>query len=105
MRADQVLTTTDELQVGETREEHAGRRTGRVAALVRQILVENSTPRDFSPGEQLSAVGLSSLDMVRLMLAIEAEFGITIASSDITPGNFYSVATIEALIARISARR
>jgi acyl carrier protein len=38
--------------------------------------------------------------MVGLMLAVEAEFGIVIRQSDITPENFYCVASIEALIER-----
>ena len=46
-------------------------------------------------------MGLSSLDLVRLMLSIEAHFGISIPAADITPANFFSIATIEALIARL----
>jgi acyl carrier protein len=35
------------------------------------------------------------------MLAVEVEFGITIPQSDITPDNFRSVASVEALVARL----
>jgi acyl carrier protein len=38
--------------------------------------------------------------MVGLMLAVEAEFGIVIRQPDITPENFYCLASIEALVER-----
>ena len=57
--------------------------------------------RPVSIDEQLSAAGLSSLDMVNLMIALEAEFDIMIPGSEITPANFRSISTIEALILRI----
>ena len=40
--------------------------------------------------QQLSDLGISSLKMVNLMLAVELEFDIAIAQSDITPENFHS---------------
>jgi len=73
----------------------------RLTALVKQILEENSITRPFTAADQLSSVGLSSLDMVRLMLSIEAQFEIAIPAAEITPANFFSIATIEALIARL----
>jgi len=42
--------------------------------------------------------------MVNLMLGVEAEFNIMIPATDITPANFRSISTIEALIARIDPR-
>ena len=48
---------------------------------------------------------MSSIKMVNLMLALEAEFDLTIPQGDITPDNFRSVATIEALLARLHAVR
>ncbi len=50
---------------------------------------------------QLTEAGLSSIDMINLMLAIETEFDIMIPASDITPANFRSILTIEALIVNI----
>jgi len=41
---------------------------------------------------------LTSMDMVNLMLAVEAEFDFTIPQSEITPENFQSVATLERMI-------
>jgi acyl carrier protein len=40
--------------------------------------------------------------MVNLMLAVEVEFDISIPQTDITPDNFRSVASVEALVARLA---
>jgi acyl carrier protein len=82
----------------------AGLPRDRLLALVRQILVKNSIARPVSIDDQLTEAGLSSIDMVNLMLAIEAEFDIMIPASEITPANFRSISTIEALIVRITRR-
>lgn len=81
-----------------------GLRRARLVELVTQILVKNSITRPVSVDDQLTEAGLSSIDMVDLMLAVEAEFDIMIPASDITPANFRSIATIDALIARIDPR-
>ena len=38
------------------------------------------------------------MDMVNLMLAVEAEFDFTIPQSEITPENFQSIETLERMI-------
>ena len=43
-------------------------------------------------------VGLTSMDMVNLMLGVEAEFDFTIPQSEITPENFQSIKTLELMI-------
>jgi acyl carrier protein len=73
----------------------------RLVALVQQILAKNAIDRAPGLDVRLSDAGISSLDMVNLMFAIEAEFDIEIAPTDITPDNFYSIATIEALLLRM----
>ena len=73
----------------------------RLVALVKGLLAKHSIDRPVSIDEQLSQAGLSSIDMVNLMLAVEAEFNIMIPAPEITPANFRSISTIEALIARI----
>ena len=50
---------------------------------------------------RFSELGLNSIKMVSLMLAIETEFELTIPQDDITPENFSSIATVEAMIDRI----
>ena len=53
-----------------------------------------------TPGREanLREAGLTSLDMVNLMLAVEVEFDIEIPQSAMTPENFDTVAAIEALV-------
>ena len=78
----------------------------RLVALVSQTLGANaSLPSPFPVDRQLSDLGLSSLKMVNLMLAVELEFDIAIPQSDITPENFHSVAAIQALVMRTLALR
>jgi acyl carrier protein len=73
----------------------------RLALLVAQILGKPETA-DALPGEgSLSEMGMSSIKMVNLMLAVEGEFDLTIPQQDITPENFRSIASIEALLARL----
>jgi acyl carrier protein len=75
-------------------------------ALVKQVLGPGSTVPDPLPLDaQLSDLGISSLKMVNLMLAVELEFDIAIPQADITPENFHSLASIEALVARTLGQR
>jgi acyl carrier protein len=73
--------------------------TDRVTTLVRQLLAKRAIDRAVGRDDDLSEAGLSSLDTVNLMLAVEAEFDVKIPDRDMTPANFRSVARIEALIA------
>jgi acyl carrier protein len=78
----------------------------RLVALVRRSLgADVSLPQPFPVDRQLSDLGLSSLKMVNLMLAVELEFDIAIPQADITPENFHSVATIQALVVRTLSLR
>ncbi len=69
-----------------------------VAAVVRRILEERSIQATVLPESDLRDVGLTSLDMVALVLSVEAEFDLTIPESQITPANFRSIASINALV-------
>lgn len=73
----------------------------RLIGLVQAMLGANSkVPQPFPLNQQLSELGISSLKMVNLMLSVEMAFDIMIPQADITPENFYSVATIQALVER-----
>lgn len=78
-----------------------GSHSDRLLALVSPILVKNGVMRPISIDDQLTEAGLSSIDMVNLMLAIEAEFDLMIPASEITPGNFRSISTIAGLVERL----
>jgi acyl carrier protein len=71
----------------------------RILFLVRAILEQNAIAAEVKPESRLVDIGLTSMDMVNLMLAIEAEFDFTIPQDKITPENFQSVKTLEAMIA------
>src|ERR1700740_1469930 len=72
-----------------------------VADVVRRILAARSIAQPVLPGDDLREAGLTSLDMVSLVLSVEQEFGIKIPEREITPANFRSIATIETLVARL----
>jgi len=78
----------------------------RLVAVVKVVLGPGGTiPNPFPHETQLSDLGISSLKMVNLMLAVELEFDIAIAQADITPENFHSLQSIEALVARTLPER
>jgi acyl carrier protein len=70
----------------------------RILALVKSILEANAITADIQPDSRLVDAGLTSMDMVNLMLGVEAEFDLTIPQSEITPENFQSVEALERMI-------
>ena len=70
----------------------------RVAQLVGRLFAKRGVERAVGPDDDLSAGGLSSLDLVNLMLSVETEFDIKIPDRDMTPTNFRSIARIDALL-------
>jgi acyl carrier protein len=79
----------------------------RLITLVKQVIgATGAFPSPFPVDTQLSDLGISSLKMVNLMLAVELEFDIAIPQSDITPENFQSLSSIQALVEKtLSMRR
>ncbi|MDF0583162.1 phosphopantetheine-binding protein [Bradyrhizobium yuanmingense] len=71
----------------------------RITKLVKGILEQNSLTANVTPSAKLVDIGLTSMDMVNLMLGVEAEFDFTIPQSEITPENFQSVETLERMVA------
>lgn len=70
----------------------------RIIKLVKGILAQNSLSADITPQAKLVDAGLTSMDMVNLMLGVEAEFDFTIPQAEITPENFQSVETLERMV-------
>lgn len=67
----------------------------RVDAIVKGFIPSASTlQRD----RNLQELGLTSMDMVNLMLSIEAEFDVTIPPKRLVPNNFRTINNIEALL-------
>jgi len=80
-------------------DDSAGSRHARIFGTVRQILARRAIPSPIDGLKDLRDAGLTSLDLVNLMLAIEAEFDIEIPQADMTPDNFRSIEAIDALVA------
>src|SRR5262249_30588150 len=74
----------------------------RIADVVHQLLRDRSIDREFAFQDNLRDVGLTSLDMTSLVLAVEAEFSIRIPDRAITPATFLSVASIGRLVAALA---
>jgi acyl carrier protein len=72
-----------------------------VADVVGRILAARAIAQPVLPHADLREAGLTSLDMVSLVLSVESEFGIKIPEREISPTNFRSIATIETLVARL----
>jgi acyl carrier protein len=70
----------------------------RIFAVVRSILEQNAVKAEVSVESLLVDAGLTSMDMVNLMLSVEAEFDLTIPQAEITPENFQSVRTLQQMI-------
>jgi acyl carrier protein len=74
----------------------------RIAEMVREVMME-SAPAAVGPNEDLRSMGLTSMGMVKLMMAVEVAFNISVPDDDLHPDNFRSVRAIEALVARLEA--
>jgi acyl carrier protein len=74
----------------------------RVSRVVVDIALRNGVTKPIRATDGLVDIGLNSIAMVDLMLAIEAAFDVTIPQPDLTPENFRSIASIEAVMARLA---
>jgi acyl carrier protein len=72
----------------------------RLIKLVQGILVHNGLGAELAPTARLVDAGLTSMDMVNLMLSVEAEFDFTIPQDEITPENFQSIETLQRMVLR-----
>jgi acyl carrier protein len=70
----------------------------RITAIASRMLLKRGVTTIPGSDDNLRDAGLTSLDMVNLMLAIEAEFDIEIPQSAMTPDNFDTVAAMNALV-------
>lgn len=75
--------------------------TDRVAEIVRQAMPEQSSLATLAADADLYDAGLTSMAMVKLMLAVEVAFDIAIPDADLHPDNFRSIGAVEALVGRL----
>ena len=76
-----------------------------IGTIVQSVLAKRAVVQAAGPADDLRALGMTSLDMVNLMLAVEDAFDIEIPQSEMTPENFRSIQAIEQLViaARLAA--
>jgi acyl carrier protein len=75
--------------------------TSQLADIVRQVMPERSQPVNLAADDNLYDAGLTSMAMVKLMLAVEVAFDISIPDDDLHPDNFRTIAAVEALVGRL----
>src|SRR3981081_2395785 len=73
---------------------------GRILAAGKAILEQNAMATEVDTESRLVDVGLTSMDMVNLMLGVEAEFDFTIPHAEITPENLQYVKKLEEIVVR-----
>ena len=73
----------------------------RILALVDALLAKKGRP-GAGPQQDLREAGLSSLDTVNLMLAVEGELDQFLPPAEMTPENFRTASAIAALLDRLA---
>ena len=76
-----------------------------IIEVVSQILQKHGVAGPVAVDADLARFGMTSIDMVELMLGIEAEFDLTIPPAEITLRNFSSVAAMQDLVVRLTSRQ
>lgn len=74
----------------------------RLRDLVVGILAAQPQPKPFSDDDTLAEIGVTSIDMVTLLLAVESAFNVEVPQHEITADTFRSIASIDALIGRLT---
>ncbi|HEY6578745.1 MAG TPA: phosphopantetheine-binding protein [Rhizomicrobium sp.] len=75
--------------------------TSRLTEIVGQVMPDRSRLAGLASDADLYDAGLTSMAMVKLMLAVEVEFDVTIPDEDLHPDNFRSIGAVEALVGRL----
>ena len=79
----------------------AGSPHDRIIGLVERILERPAGAAPLPVLARLNELGMSSMKMINLMLAIEVEFDLSIPQTEITPENFDSIASVENLVVKL----
>ncbi len=76
--------------------------SARIDAIVRNFVKVGAPNGEIGRDRNLEELGLTSMDMVNLMLAVEAEFDLTIPGSKLMPANFRSIERVAALVEELT---
>jgi acyl carrier protein len=74
----------------------------RIGVIVRNFVKGGAPDGGVGADQNLEDLGLTSMDMVNLMLAVEAEFDVTIPGARLIPANFRSIQRIAALVEELT---
>ncbi|MFN0264044.1 phosphopantetheine-binding protein [Tepidamorphus sp. 3E244] len=72
-----------------------------VTGMVEAILAANGNTTDVVPDATLAEIGMTSIDMVNLMMDVEARYDMMIPAEYLTPEHFRSVSTIQEMIVEL----
>jgi acyl carrier protein len=95
--AEEYVTSTDQEQLGSA---HVS--LDRLVAVVQTILRRKSIAGSILLDDDLLKAGFTSLDMVDLILALEAEFSLKIPDGQMTVRNFRSISAIRSLVTSLA---
>jgi acyl carrier protein len=78
----------------------------RVIAIVERIIRDRaiSVCTPIHREHKLVEVGLTSLDLAKLVLLVEHEFDLEIPTNDMVPSNFRSISTVSQLVTRLASQ-
>jgi acyl carrier protein len=78
-------------------------RLARLSKVVATVLPAGEQPAVLGPDQDLREIGMTSLGMVTLMIAIEGEFGLVIPKHELHPDNFKSIGAIDTMLSRLAS--
>jgi acyl carrier protein len=76
----------------------------KIFKIVESFLAQRSTGRTLLLNDNLRDAGITSLDMVNIVLQVESACDVTIPDREITPANFRSVAAIDRLVTALRGK-
>ena len=75
----------------------------KIRSFIFQELIFVADPNKFSDDDNLLEAGLDSMGIMRLIMFIEDQFGVTLPDAEIDPDNVKSINTLEQWILRHQA--
>lgn len=75
----------------------------KIRSFIFQELIFVAEPEKFSDDDNLLDAGLDSMGIMRLIMFIEEQFGVTLPDAEIDPDNVHSVNALEQWILRHKA--
>lgn len=97
-----MMIQTSQIKSASVRNQGEPTGLARIGSVVGEVLSKHGVVGPVAPDADLGRLGMTSIDMVELMLGVEAEFDVAIPADEITLQNFSSVSSIATLVSRLS---